>query len=85
MTPYLNPASLLNLTSEIGDRLFNAYQTDLPRKVDFVDGTEHIIDTFDWPLDLRPLNPLCLLYFSFILATPLFCLHVIYIETLSLF
>jgi hypothetical protein len=37
---YLNPASLLNLTHEIVDRLFNAYQRDLPRKVDFVDGVE---------------------------------------------
>ena len=31
---YLNPASL-NLTPEILDRLFNAYQTELPKKVDF--------------------------------------------------
>jgi hypothetical protein len=31
---YLNPASL-NLTPEIVDRLFNAYQTELPKKVDF--------------------------------------------------
>ena len=37
---YLNPASLLNLTHEIVDRLFNAYQRDLPRKVDFVDEVE---------------------------------------------
>ena len=37
---YLNPASLLNLTHEIVDRLFNVYQRDLPRKVDFVDGVE---------------------------------------------
>ena len=37
MASYLNPASLLNLTPEIVDRLFNAYQTDLLRKVDFVD------------------------------------------------
>jgi hypothetical protein len=33
---YLNPASLLNITPEIVDRLCNAYQRDLPRKVDFV-------------------------------------------------
>ena len=33
---YLNPASLLNLTPEIVDRLYNAYRTGLPRKVDFV-------------------------------------------------
>ena len=34
---YLNPASLLNLTPEIVDRLSNAlYQTDLQREVDFV-------------------------------------------------
>ena len=37
MASYLNPAILLNLTAEIIDRLFTAYQTDLPRKVDFVD------------------------------------------------
>ena len=37
---YNNPASLLNLTPVIVDRLFNAYQTDLPRKVDFVGGIE---------------------------------------------
>jgi hypothetical protein len=37
---HLNTASLLNLTHEIVDRLFNAYQRDLPRKVDFVDGVE---------------------------------------------
>ena len=41
LASYLNPASLLNLTPEIVDRLFNAYQTDLPRKVDFVDAFEH--------------------------------------------
>ena len=36
---YLNPASsLLNLTPEIVDRLFN--KTDLPRKVGFVDEAE---------------------------------------------
>jgi len=33
---YLNPASLLNITPEIVDRLCNAYRRDLPRKVDFV-------------------------------------------------
>ena len=37
---YLNTASLLNLTAEIVDRLFNAYQRDLRRKVDFVDEAE---------------------------------------------
>ena len=37
---YNNPASLLNLTPVIVDRLFNAYQRDLPRKVDFVDEVE---------------------------------------------
>jgi hypothetical protein len=42
LASYLNPASLLNLTPEIVDRLFNAYQTDLPRKVDFVDAFEHM-------------------------------------------
>ena len=36
-TSYLNLANLLNLTPEIIDRLFNAYQTDLPWKVDVVD------------------------------------------------
>jgi len=36
LASYLNPASRLNITHEIVDRLFNAYQTDLPRKVDFV-------------------------------------------------
>ena len=40
MASYLNPASLLNLTPEIVDRLFNAYQTDLARKVEFVDEVE---------------------------------------------
>jgi hypothetical protein len=40
LTCYLNPASLLNLTPEIVDRLFNAYQTDLRRKIDIVDGFE---------------------------------------------
>ena len=37
LASYLNPASPLNLTPEIIDRLFNVYQTDLPRTVDFVD------------------------------------------------
>ena len=37
---HLNPASLLTLTSEIVERLFNAYQRDLPRKLDFVDEVE---------------------------------------------
>ena len=37
---YLNPASLLNLTPEIVDRFFNAYQRHLPRQVDFVDEVE---------------------------------------------
>jgi hypothetical protein len=37
---YNNPASLLNLTPVIVDRLFNAYQRDLPRKADFVDEVE---------------------------------------------
>ena len=36
----LNPTSLLNLTPEIIDRLFNVYQRYLPRKVDFVDEVE---------------------------------------------
>jgi hypothetical protein len=34
---YLNPANLLNPILEIVDRLFKAYQTDLQRKVDFLD------------------------------------------------
>ena len=33
---------LLNLTPEIIDRLFNAYQTDLSRKVDFVNEFERL-------------------------------------------
>jgi hypothetical protein len=37
---YNNPASLLNLTPEIDDRRFNAYQRDLPKKVHFVDVVE---------------------------------------------
>ena len=40
LASYLNPANLLNLKHEIVDRLFNAYQTDLQREVDFVDGFE---------------------------------------------
>ena len=39
-TSYLNTVSLLNLTPGIVDGLFNAYQTELPRKVDFVDEIE---------------------------------------------
>jgi hypothetical protein len=35
---YNNPASLQkNLTPEIVDRLFNTYQRDLPRQVDYMD------------------------------------------------
>jgi len=37
---YLNPANRLNITPEIVDRLFNADQRDLPRKVDFVNEVE---------------------------------------------
>ena len=37
---YNKPASLLNLTPEIVDRLFNTYQRDLPRKVDYMDEVE---------------------------------------------
>ena len=58
---HLNIASLLNITHEMVDRLFNAYQRDLPRKVNFVDGverwkirwdlvddkTERLLDTLD--------------------------------------
>ena len=42
MASYLNPANLLNPTPEINDtsRLFNAYQSDLPRKVYLVDEVE---------------------------------------------
>ena len=40
LASYLNSAGLPNLTSEIVDRLFNAYQRDLPRKLDFVDEVE---------------------------------------------
>ena len=37
---YNNPDSLLSLTPEIVDILFNAYQRDSPRKVDCVDEVE---------------------------------------------
>ena len=38
---YNNPASLQkNLTPEIVDRLFNTYQRDLPRKLDYMDEVE---------------------------------------------
>ena len=37
---YLNPASFLNITPDIVDSLFNVYQRNLPRKVDFVDEVE---------------------------------------------
>ena len=40
LASYLSPASLLNLTLGIIDRLSNAYQTDFQRKVDFVDEVE---------------------------------------------
>jgi hypothetical protein len=40
LASYLNPASCLNITHKIVDRLFNAYQTDIPRKVDLVDEVE---------------------------------------------
>ena len=33
---YLSNPNLLDITPEIIDRLFNAYQTDLPRKVNYV-------------------------------------------------
>ena len=36
----INTVSFLNITPEIVDGLFNAYQTELPRKVDFVDEVE---------------------------------------------
>jgi hypothetical protein len=36
----ISTASLLNLTAEIVDRLFNAYRRDLRRKLDFVDEAE---------------------------------------------
>jgi hypothetical protein len=35
--PYLNPASLLNLTPEIVDRLCNAYPSYIQRKVNEVE------------------------------------------------
>jgi hypothetical protein len=38
---YNNPASLQkNLTPDIVDRLFNTYQRDLPRQVDYMDEVE---------------------------------------------
>ena len=38
---YNNPVSLQkNLTPEIVDRLFNTYQRDLPRQVDYMDEVE---------------------------------------------
>ena len=41
---YNNPASLQkNITPEIVDRLFNTYQRDLPRKVDYMDEVERWI------------------------------------------
>jgi hypothetical protein len=42
LASYLNPANLINLTPEINDtsRLFNAYQSDLPRKEYLVDEVE---------------------------------------------
>ena len=36
LSSYLNPANLLNVTPEIVDRLLNAYQRDLPRKVEYL-------------------------------------------------
>ena len=45
---YLNFANLLNPTPQIADRLFNAYQTDLPRKEDSVDEVESW--KFGWAL-----------------------------------
>ena len=36
LASYLNPANLLNVTPEIVDRLLNAYQRDLPRKVEYL-------------------------------------------------
>ena len=36
LTSYLNLARLLKLTPEIIDRLLNAYQRDLPRKVEYL-------------------------------------------------
>jgi hypothetical protein len=38
---YNSPASLeKNLTPQIVDRLFNTYQRDLPRQVDYMDEVE---------------------------------------------
>ena len=51
---YNNPASLLNLTRGIVvDILFNAYQRDLPRKVDFVDEVERTLKMSDSKLTLK--------------------------------
>ena len=36
LASYLNPANLLSVTPEIVDRLLNAYQRDLPRKVEYL-------------------------------------------------
>jgi hypothetical protein len=36
----LNPVNLINLKPETVDKLVNAYQRDLPRKVEFVDEVE---------------------------------------------
>jgi hypothetical protein len=36
LASYLSPANLLNVTPEIVDRLLNAYQRDLPRKVEYL-------------------------------------------------
>ena len=36
LSSYLNPPNLLNVTPEIVDRLLNAYQRDLPRKVEYL-------------------------------------------------
>ena len=40
LASYLIPVNLLNPTPEIVDRMSNAYQTDLPRKLYFVDKVE---------------------------------------------
>ena len=40
MASCLNRVNLINLKPETVDRLVNAYQRDLPRKVDFVDEVE---------------------------------------------
>jgi hypothetical protein len=47
LASYLNHASRLNITHEKADRLFNAYQTDLSRKIDFVDEVGLCIYTSD--------------------------------------